>query len=104
VAFVTPEERRIAGGLPPPRRYLHLLQEGAAHWGLEEGYARWLADMPSVDSAQRGPGYYTTPGGQALQALPKIRTGSQPRRQPGQQQARHRRQRQQQQAQVLPSS
>ncbi len=64
------------------RRYLELLQEGAAHWRLDPAYVAWLSSLPSVDSRQRGAAYYTSVDGTALEALPKIRTGSQPTRGP----------------------
>lgn len=63
-------------------RYLALLQEGAAHWGLDAGYSAWLNSLESIDSRQRDAArYYTSASGEPLPALPKIRTGSQPQRQ-----------------------
>lgn len=77
VVFSTPADRRIAEGLPPPRRYLSLLQEGAQHWQLEPSYAAWLCGMRGVE--QRSDAYYTQAStGLPLEALPKIRTGSKP--------------------------
>ncbi len=63
-------------------RYLSLIQEGARHWQLDGSYVEWLGGLAGVDPAQRGPEYYSSPQGLALEAWPKIRTGS------GQQQGR----------------
>ncbi|KAL4448021.1 hypothetical protein ABPG75_005240 [Micractinium tetrahymenae] len=80
VALVTPEDKRIADGLPPIQRYLSLLQEGAAHHQLDPGYVAWLNSLQGIDRRERGDAYYTAAGsGEPLPALPKIRTGSQPR-------------------------
>jgi hypothetical protein len=35
MAFITPPQRTIRPGLPPPDRYLKLLQTGAAEWPLD---------------------------------------------------------------------
>ncbi|PRW59353.1 2 -5 RNA ligase [Chlorella sorokiniana] len=87
VAFVSPQERLIADGLPPPQRYLQLLQEGSTHWQLDPVYTAWLGGLQGVDT--RGDAYYTgATSGQPLAAWPKIRTGSQPQR--GGQQGRRR--------------
>lgn len=57
-------------------RYLGLLQEGAAHWGLDAAYVRWLGGLRGIDGRERGGEYYETAQGAPLPALPKIRTGS----------------------------
>ena len=70
-------------------RYLELLQEGAQHWQLEPAHVQWLASLQGVAGGQRGDAHYTSAGGAPLEALPKVRTGSQPQqRRRGQQQGR----------------
>lgn len=46
-----------------PSRYLSLLQGGASHHGVDEGYQSWLARLPSVPSkeAEASPERINTP-------------------------------------------
>lgn len=46
-----------------PNRYLELLQAGASHHGVDEGYQSWLARLPSVPSkeAEASPERINTP-------------------------------------------
>ncbi|CAG9464816.1 unnamed protein product [Pedinophyceae sp. YPF-701] len=85
VAFVTPPERCVAPDAPPTARYLGLLREGAAHWGLDAAYARWLEGaVPSVDGKERGAAHYASAfTGEDMAAWPKIRTGADGRRKKG---------------------
>ena len=48
------------------------------HWQLDAAYVQWLNGMQGVE--KRGDRYYTSQAGQPLEALPKVRTGSQPQR------------------------
>ncbi len=49
VAFVTPLDKAIRPGLPPPSRYLTLLREGAEEWRLDGAYTSWLNGVAGVD-------------------------------------------------------
>eukprot|EP00271_Cylindrocystis_brebissonii_P002665 TRINITY_DN13434_c0_g1_i1.p1 TRINITY_DN13434_c0_g1~~TRINITY_DN13434_c0_g1_i1.p1 ORF type:complete len:226 (+),score=36.67 TRINITY_DN13434_c0_g1_i1:46-723(+) len=66
VIFYTPLEGCIAYGLPPPARYLKLLQVGAASWNLDERYVQWLHAMPSIDARDRSVEYWVTVDGRRI--------------------------------------
>lgn len=79
VAFVTPEDRCIVDGLPVSQRYLDLLIDGARHWELDAAYRGWLEGLQGIEGSKRGQQYYQRVDGHTLEALSKIRTGSQGR-------------------------
>jgi len=81
MAFMTPPERTIRTGLPPPDRYLKLLQGGALDWPLDASYSAWLGSLSGMPGGNRGNEYYQSPSGESLPAWPKIYTGSEIKRQ-----------------------
>lgn len=75
VVFVTPEESRIVDGLQPTKRYLKLLQKGAAEFGLEKEYQDWLGELVGVEGDRDERYCRSVVSGEIMEAPPKIRTG-----------------------------
>ncbi|KAK9824440.1 hypothetical protein WJX72_010266 [[Myrmecia] bisecta] len=80
VAFVSPPDRLIADGLPPPDRYLKLLQAGATEWELDAAYTAWLHGLASVGAEEILDGSVADSEGRNYLILQVCRTsrGSQP--------------------------
>ena len=51
----------LPGSLPPQRRYLELMLEGAETQGLAHEYIHWLRGLPSAQPGSLGGEYFDTP-------------------------------------------
>ncbi|CAJ1408113.1 unnamed protein product [Effrenium voratum] len=59
-AFITPAEWKLPQGVPPPLRYLKLIQEGCEAMGIDASYQDWLKSVQS-QKGERGPEYWAVP-------------------------------------------
>lgn len=59
--FTSQPSLLLPASVPPRRRYLDLMLEGARTHGLAPEYVQWLRDLPSAQLGSLGAGYFDTP-------------------------------------------
>lgn len=60
-AFFSKPSLSLRSPVPPPKRYVQLLLQGAAEHSLDDTYRDWLAAVPSHSFGPLGPEYFDTP-------------------------------------------